>query len=83
MKQEQAKKIYASTNPYESSQANSKPLFNSSAKAYLRKGKPVIDNEHDSYLKTQLIYMQKMKSSKVEDKEYYDKHMDKTARKIK
>ena len=53
------------------------------SKLYLSKKKPVIDNEHDSYMKTQLIYMQKMKNEyKIEEKDFYDKHMDKTAKKI-
>jgi hypothetical protein len=26
-------------------------------KTYLKKSQPVVDNEHDAYLKTQLIYL--------------------------
>lgn len=28
-------------------------------KTYLKRTQPVIDNEHDSYLKTQLIFLEK------------------------
>lgn len=29
------------------------------SRSYLKRTQPVVDNEHDAYLKTQLIYMEK------------------------
>lgn len=44
--------------------------------------RPVIDNEHDSYLKTQLIFLEQPRGSSVNTKEYFDKHTDLIAKKI-
>lgn len=49
----------------------------------MKKSQPVVDNEHESYLKTQLIYMEKpLAGKKITEKEYYDKHTESVARKI-
>lgn len=45
--------------------------------------RPVIDNEHECYLKTQLIFLEQPKAgSTLNSKEYFDKHTDIIARKI-
>lgn len=44
--------------------------------------RPVIDNEHDSYLKTQLIFLEQPKGSTPNTKEYFDRHTDLIAKKI-
>ena len=50
--------------------------------------RPVIENEHDSYMKTHLMFMEKPKNtgpssdSRLIQKEYYDKHIDTVTRKI-
>lgn len=55
-----AKKRFAQSNNYKDTYANSKPFMDKViAKSYIKKTQPVIDNEHDAYLKTQLIYLQK------------------------
>ena len=44
--------------------------------------RPVIDNEHDSYLKTQLIFLEQPKGESVNTKDYFDKHSENIAKKI-
>lgn len=62
--------------------ANSKPHMQN----YKYPTRPVIDNEHEAYLKTQLIFLQKPKNLKgkndITTKQYYDKHSDQITKKI-
>lgn len=44
--------------------------------------RPVIDNEHDSYLKTQLIFLEQPRGTNPNTKDYFDKHTDMIAKKI-
>jgi hypothetical protein len=43
--------------------------------------RPVVDNEHDAFLKTQLTFLQPMASSKV-SKDFADKFSDNISKKI-
>jgi hypothetical protein len=44
--------------------------------------RPVIDNEHDSYLRTQLIFLEQPKGNTLNSKQYFDRHADLIAKKI-
>jgi hypothetical protein len=44
--------------------------------------RPVIDSEHDSYLKTQLIFLEQPRGPALKAQEYFDKHADLIAKKI-
>lgn len=44
--------------------------------------RPVIDSEHDSYLRTQLIFLEQPRND-LNAKDYFDKHTDLIAKKIK
>jgi hypothetical protein len=44
--------------------------------------RPVIDSEHDNYLKTQLIFLEQPRTEALNAKEYFDKHTDIVAKKI-
>jgi hypothetical protein len=65
--------------------ANSKPYnlyrrpTNSSV---INNSRPVVDNEHEGYLKTQLIFLEKPKGTNMTEKQYYDKHSGQIVQKI-
>lgn len=77
-KQEEAKRKYANSSGHRDLLANGKPFMGGVRLALQR---PVIDNEHDSYLKTQLIFLEQPKGD-LNAKEYFDKHADMIAKKI-
>jgi hypothetical protein len=74
-----AKRKYVEGNSHRDLAANGKPFM---AGVRLALQRPVIDNEHDSYLKTQLIFLEQPRGSTLNAKEYYDKHADMIAKKI-
>ena len=83
---EYAKKKFAQNNSFKDFTANSKPHSNAFKIMNMR---PVIENEHDSYMKTHLMFMEKPKNTgpsssdaKMLQKQYYDKHIDTVTRKI-
>lgn len=76
---EEAKKKFAGSNTHKDFCANSKPFMNTVRFALQR---PVIDSEHDSYLKTQLIFLEQPKGTTLNTKEYFDRHTDLIAKKI-
>lgn len=53
---EEAKSKFAESNNFKDFCANSKPYMNPKKMTY-QKTAPVVDNEHDAYLKTQLIFL--------------------------
>lgn len=62
---DEAKSRFATANNFKDFCANSKPYMNTS-RFTTKRIVPVIDNEHDSYLKTQLMFLEKPKGgSKV------------------
>jgi hypothetical protein len=44
--------------------------------------KPVVDNEHEGYLKTQLIFLEKPNNKNISQKQYYEKYYDTITKKI-
>jgi hypothetical protein len=62
---ESAKKKYAEANSHKDLVANSKPFMNNIRFALQR---PVVDNEHESYLKTQLIFLEQPRGPSINTK---------------
>ena len=79
---EEAKNKFATSNSFKDFCANSKP-FMDTARGPKTRVIPVIDNEHDSYLKTHLMFLEKPNAGKkLNEKEYFDKHIDSVTKKI-
>ena len=64
---EEAKHSFATANNFKDFCANSKPYMNKSNLS-INRPLPVVDNEHDSYLKTQLMFLDKPKNIKPNEK---------------
>lgn len=75
----EAKRKFAESNSHKDFSANSRPFMNNIHFAIQR---PVVDNEHETYLKTQLILLEQPKGSNSHTKEYFDRHTDVVAKKI-
>ena len=59
------KKRFDESNSHIDFCANSKPYFRNNGH---QNSRPVVDNEHESYLKTQLIFLEKPKGGNINQK---------------